>query len=161
MPSIITSIHPEHDQDICHIIRQVGAEFGASGEGFGPADPEVLCMSQHYSDRNCSIYMIALVSGQVVGGCGIAPFNGSQEVCELRKLFLLPEVRGQGIGKKLVIQCLDYARSRQYKQCYLDTLTSMNKAVALYKKLGFNTLDHPLDGAIHHGCDIWMIKALT
>lgn len=157
----ITTIRPEHDQELCRIIKQVGAEFGAVGDGFGPADQEVSCMSQHYHQRLRSIYLVALINNQVVGGCGIAAFNHHQDICELRKLFLLPEARGQGIGKNLLNRSLDYARSMQYKQCYLDTLSSMNAAICLYKKLGFTALNRPLDGAIHHGCDTWMIKSLS
>ncbi len=160
MSVTILPIRPEHNEAICRIIKQVGAEFGAAGDGFGPADAEVQCMSQHYHQSNRSLYLISLLENQVVGGCGIAPFNGSQTICELRKLFLLPHARGQGIGETLVQQCLAYARDWHYENCYLDTLSPMKAAISLYNKLGFDVLDRPLDGAIHHGCDIYMIKSL-
>ncbi|MCG7496425.1 GNAT family N-acetyltransferase [Vibrio sp. Of7-15] len=156
----IEDIASKYDGEICHIIKEVGKEYGAVGEGFGPSDPEVSCMSQHYSDKTRSLYLVATINGKIVGGSGIAAFNGSDKVCELRKLFLLPESRGLGIGKALTLQCLEYAKSKGYTQCYLDTLTSMTSAVSLYEKLGFTHLDKPLDGTIHSGCDVWMLKTL-
>lgn len=149
-----------HDAAICQIIQTVGAEFGAVGDGFGPSDVEVLNMSRYYSDKNRSRYLIATIADKVVGGGGIAPFNDSKEVCELRKLFLLPQSRGSGLGKTLTLQCLDYAKAQGFKQCYLDTLATMTGAIGLYQKLGFRLLDKPLGGTIHGGCDVWMIKDL-
>ncbi|MCJ8348539.1 GNAT family N-acetyltransferase [Moritella sp.] len=138
----------------------MGEEYGAIGDGFGPSDAEVNAMSQHYADENASRYFIATIKGNIVGGCGIAAFNGSNDICELRKLFLLPESRGLGLGKKLTEDCLKYAQNKGYTKCYLDTLKSMQSAISLYENLGFKHLDKSLAGTIHNGCDVWMLKAL-
>lgn len=156
----IKEIEPQHDLKICEIIKKVGQEYGAIGEGFGPSDTEVQAMSQHYGDEGASRYLVAIVEGEIVGGSGIASFNNSHKTCELRKLFLLPKSRGLGIGKELTKACLRYAKSKGYQQCYLDTLTTMGSAIALYKKLGFHPLTEPLDGTTHNGCDVWMLKEL-
>lgn len=161
MPAFeIYPLKPEQDADIARIIRSVGAEYGAIGEGFGPSDAEVAVMSQHYRDEHASRYLVAALNGLVVGGCGIAPFADSRRTCELKKLFLLNEGRGRGIGKALATQCLAYAREQGYIECYLDTLSSMKAAIALYEKLGFTHLDRPLEGTVHGGCDVWMLKQL-
>ncbi|QEY59475.1 GNAT family N-acetyltransferase [Pseudomonas sp. C27(2019)] len=156
----IIPIQARHDADICRIIQQVGAQYGAVGEGFGPADAEVRCMSQHYLTENRSQYLVALLAGQVVGGAGIAPFVHYTEICELKKLFLLPSSQGLGIGKALTQACLTFAIEQGYQQCYLDTLSSMQTAIALYEQLGFKHLKQPLAGTVHSGCDVWMLKAL-
>ncbi|WP_372881991.1 GNAT family N-acetyltransferase [Psychromonas sp.] len=157
----ISPIQAVDDPVICNIIRTVGAEYGAVGEGFGPADPEVMNMSRYYLPEQASLYLIARLDGEIVGGCGIAPFNNSKTICELRKLFLLPRARGLGIGKKLTGQCLDFAQAAGFKQCYLDTLANMDSAIGLYQKLGFAHLSSPLAGTIHGGCDVWMLKNLV
>jgi putative acetyltransferase len=36
----------------------------------------------------------------------------------------------------------------------------MTAAIALYEKMGFKHLSQPLDGSIHGGCDVWMMKRL-
>ena len=156
----IKQIKPEHDKKVCEIIKSVGKEYGAIGDGFGPSDQEVLAMSQHYNDKSSSQYLVAIIDGDVVGGSGVAAFNGSTEICELRKLFLLPASRGMGLGKELTKKCLSLAQNMGYKQCYLDTLTSMKSAISLYEKLGFKHLNEPLEGTIHNACDVWMLKDL-
>jgi len=107
-----------------------------------------------------SLGIVALVNDQVVGGCGIAPFEQSRDTCELRKLFLLPASRGLGIGKSLTAQCLDFARQHGFSQCYLDTCANMTTAIGLYQQFGFSHLSQPLAGTIHSGCDVWMLKQL-
>jgi len=158
----IQIIEAQHDEQICFIIKSVGREFGAVGEGYGPSDPEVEAMSQFYRDQTRSRYFVALLNGVIVGGSGIAVFNDSDAgtVCELRKLFLLPESRGLGLGKQLAEACLQYAKSKGYQHCYLDTLSNMKSAIGLYEKLGFVHLNQPLQGTIHGGCDVWMLKTL-
>lgn len=159
--SDIFEITPEHDSIIRDIIKKVGQEYGAVGDGFGPSDPEVEAMSNHYNSDQGSRYLVALVNGEIVGGCGIASFNNSTEICELRKLFLLPKSRGLGLGIQLTEACLHFAAQYGYKQCYLDTLTNMKSAISLYEKLGFIHLTQPLEGTIHNGCDVWMLKDIT
>ncbi|PKG40515.1 GNAT family N-acetyltransferase [Psychromonas sp. Urea-02u-13] len=156
----ITPIGKQYDAIVGDIIKAVGAEHGAIGEGFGPSDLEVTCMSEHYHDCDNSLYLVALIDGKVVGGCGIAQFADDEKVCELRKLFLLPESRGLGLGKTLTESCLTYAKSQGYLQCYLDTLSNMQPAIRLYEGLGFKHLTQPLAETEHSGCDVWMLKAL-
>ncbi|WGY46745.1 MULTISPECIES: GNAT family N-acetyltransferase [unclassified Vibrio] len=156
----IFPISAEFDPSIGDIIQKVGAEFGAIGEGFGPSDAEVTQMSHYYRLDNGWGYWVATLNGDVVGGGGIAPFNGSDSVCELRKLFLLPQSRGHGLGKRLAEQCLTYARQQGFRECYLDTLSTMTSAVRLYEALGFQHLSAPMPGTEHNGCDVWMLKQL-
>lgn len=160
MTVLIEPIQTQHNSEICKIIKSVGREFGAIGEGFGPSDAEVEAMSEHYSLDKSSLYLVASIDGKIVGGCGLAPFQGSESTCELKKLFLLPESRGLGLGKQLTKRCLTFAQSQGFSQCYLDTLKSMTSAIKLYESLGFNHLDKPLTGTEHGGCDVWMLKPL-
>lgn len=156
----IIPIQAQHDPAICQIIQQVGAQYGAVGEGFGPADAEVSCMSQHYLVEDRSQYLVALVEGQVVGGAGIAPFLHYRDICELKKLFLRPSSQGFGLGKALTQACLNFASQQGYQQCYLDTLSTMHNAIALYESFGFKHLSQPFTGTLHGGCDVWMLKDL-
>ncbi|GAB2663173.1 GNAT family N-acetyltransferase [Vibrio panuliri] len=160
MSLIVKPILAEQNEEICNIIKTVGAEFGAIGEGFGPSDAEVEAMSHYYTEKNKSLYLVATIDGDVVGGCGLAPLNHSDDICELKKLFLLPQSRGLGLGKKLTLACLDFAKQQGFSQCYLDTLSSMHAAITLYEKVGFEHLDAPIASSIHGSCDVWMIKSL-
>ncbi len=74
-------------------------------------------MSQYYDDAQKSVYLVTMIDGNVVGGCGIAAFTGDDHICELRKQFLLPASRGLGLGKKLTQQCLLYTKKQGYQRC--------------------------------------------
>jgi putative acetyltransferase len=155
----IISIIDEHNDKVCEIIRSVGTEFGAIGDGFGPSDTEVSAMSRYYQPENRAAYYVAILDEKIVGCGGISQFAHHQNICELRKLFLLPEVRGQGIGRALCKKALIQAQQFDYQHCYLDTLSNMTSAIALYTSLGFEQLNAPYPGTVHNGCDIWMLKS--
>ncbi|MGH8211723.1 MAG: GNAT family N-acetyltransferase, partial [Rhodanobacteraceae bacterium] len=98
---------------------------------------------------------------RVLGGAGIAPLSGGNEdVCELRKMYFLPELRGRGAGRALMQRCLDAARRLGFGRCYLETLTGMDSAQALYSKFGFARLEGPLGTTGHHGCNRFFILPL-
>ena len=111
-------------------------EFGADGPGFAIHDTEVDDMATAYSSPGCAYFVIVL-DGQVCGGGGIAPLDGNPGVCELRKMYFLPELRGHGAGTALMQQCLSAARDLGYRRCYIETLTGMDAAQRLYEKHGF------------------------
>jgi putative acetyltransferase len=81
-------------------------------------------------------------------------------VCELRKMYFLPEARGIGAGSAMMLQCLDAARAHGFKRCYLETLTGMDAAQALYARHGFRRIDAPMGGTGHFSCDRFFILDL-
>ncbi len=76
-------------------------------------------------------------------------------MCELQKMYFLPEARGQGMGERLLRRCLAFAKEAGYRLCYLETLKSMDQAQKLYQRLGFETLRAPMGATGHFGCDRW------
>ena len=157
---MIRPIELSDDTAIAAIIRAVMPEFGADGEGFAIHDAEVDAMSTAYA-RPHSAYFVVEVEDKIVGGGGVAPLeHGESDVCELRKMYFLPEARGLGAGHAMIARCLDAARAFGFKRCYLETLTGMDAAQALYRKHGFTPLCAPMGGTGHHGCDRWFIREL-
>ncbi len=152
----IRPIRPEDDPAVAQVIRTVMPEFGADGPGFAIHDPEVDHMSQAYASPGSCYEVVLDAQGRVVGGGGIAPLEGGPEgVCELRKMYFLKETRGQGMGLALIRHLLDRAKALGYATCYLETLTGMDAAQAVYRKVGFQALCAPMGATGHHGCDRW------
>jgi len=138
---------------MAQVIRTVMPEFGASGPGFAINDPEVDHLSVAYSAPRAA-YFVLERGREIVGGGGIAPLAGSDaDVCELRKMYFLPETRGHGQGRRLLQHCLARARNLGYRRCYLETLTGMDAAQHLYAEAGFKTLCAPLGATGHFACD--------
>jgi len=156
----IRAIEFRDSPEIARLIRRVMPEFGASGPGFALHDPEVDDMARAYRQLRASYYVL-LHGDRIVGGGGFAALTGASEgICELRKMYFLPEARGVGMGRKLLLHILDAARAAGYTTCYLETLTSMVQAQRLYAACGFKRIKRPLGNTGHFGCDRWYTKAL-
>ena len=158
---VIRPICRDDDIAIAHLIRCVMPEFGADGPGFAIHDPEVDHMSAAYGNPGCAYYVVEQ-DGRIVGGAGIAPLQGSSEaVCELRKMYFMPEARGRGIGAAMMEACLKAARTMGYQRCYLETLTGMDAAQRLYERSGFQRLCAAMGETGHFGCNRFYIKDLS
>jgi putative acetyltransferase len=152
---LIRPIAAEDDAAIAAVIRTVMPEFGACGPGFAINDAEVDTMCAAYAARRCAYFVLAH-EGRLLGGAGVAALHGGEfEVCELRKMYLLREARGRGLGERLLRHCLRAARGFGYRRCYLETLASMEGARRLYERAGFQPLAQPLGASGHFACDRW------
>ncbi|KWX79323.1 GNAT family acetyltransferase [Paenibacillus riograndensis] len=154
----IRLIEYKDNSSIEHIIRECLIEFGGNREGLAWADASMHDLYHYYKEPNRA-YWIVEEDGKVLGGCGIAPFAESDQVCELQKMYLSKSIRGSGIAAELLQTALDFA-ALHYKQCYLETLQSMHAANRFYRKNGFTLLESPLGGSEHFACDAWYIKSL-
>ncbi|MCW8809019.1 MAG: GNAT family N-acetyltransferase [Rhodanobacter sp.] len=157
---LIRPITPADDAAMAAVIRTVMPEFGADGPGFAIHDAEVDTMSAAYAAPR-SAYFVVERDGRVIGGGGVAPLeNAAPDVCELRKMYFLPQARGIGAGSAMMQRCLDVARTHGFGRCYLETLTGMDAAQALYQRSGFTPLAAPMGGTGHFSCDRFFIRDL-
>ena len=156
----IRPIEPRDNTAMAAIIRSVMPEFGADGPGFAIHDAEVDTMYEAYAQPRSS-YFVVERDGVVVGGGGVASLeNAEPDVCELRKMYFLPQARGIGAGAAMMQRCLDAARTHGFRRCYLETLTGMDAAQALYARSGFTPLCAPMGGTGHFSCDRFFIRDL-
>ena len=145
---------------IAKVIRSVLKEHGVDKPGTVFTDPTTDELFQLFQTPG-SIYWIAKIDGEIIGGCGIFPTIGLPAgYTELVKLYVSSSARGKGVGYKLMEICFDSAVKMGYKKLYLETLPELNKAVSLYQRLGFEFLKEPLGDSGHFACDIWMLKDL-
>jgi putative acetyltransferase len=156
----IRPIRAEDNNAIAAIIRKILTEFGANKPGTVYFDPTTDDLFQLFSIAH-SAYFIVESESKIVGGSGVFPTPGLPEgCCELVKLYLLPEMRGQGLGLLLMESCFRKAIEFGFTQMYLETMPELRTAIGLYEKAGFSYLPGPLGKSGHFGCDLWMIKHL-
>ncbi|HHX8294431.1 bifunctional helix-turn-helix transcriptional regulator/GNAT family N-acetyltransferase [Vibrio diabolicus] len=145
---------------VADVIRKVSAEYGLTADkGYGVADPTLDDMYSVYNQCGAAYWVIEH-RGEIVGGGGFAPLAGEPNVCELQKMYFLPQTRGHGLAKRIVALSLQLAKQFGYQQCYLETTECLREAVGLYEKLGFEHLDAPLGQTGHDACEVVMLKVL-
>jgi len=86
-------------------------------------------------------------------GCGaLRPIEG--DICEMKRLFVIPGYRKQGLGRILAEHLIRKAGDMGYARLRLDTTASMPAANALYLALGFRPIQaychNPLEDALYY-----------
>ena len=92
-------------------------------------------------------FLVAEVRGQIVGTCGVK--RDGQTTALLRRLFVDPAARGQGVGLGLVHAAIAHCRAQGYKQIRIRTSDRMTAAIAVCRKLGFHDGEQLSLGPIH------------
>lgn len=156
----LRTIQKEDNQQIAKIIRTVFEEHNAAKKGTVYYDPTTDDLYSLFQTPR-SVYWVAEIDGEMAGGAGVFPTPGLPEnCCEFVKFYLAASARGKGVGRKLMEQCLESAKSLGYTQVYIESIPEFNTAISFYEKMGFQTLTAPLGNSGHFGCNIWMLKKL-
>jgi GNAT superfamily N-acetyltransferase len=64
-----------------------------------------------------------------------------EDIGEIKRMYVRPEFRGEGIGKELLKVLLDEARKIGYSRVRLDSARFMKEAHSLYRSMGFQDID--------------------
>lgn len=156
----IRAAEPADNAALARVLRSVMAEFGAAGDGSSAHDPEVDDIAGAYGVPGAA-YFVVDDGGAVAGGGGLGPLAGGDgATCELRKMYLVAEVRGHGLGRALLARCIEAARAFGYQRMYLETMTTMAGARRLYERHGFTPVAKPIGQTGHFGCNAWYVRAL-
>lgn len=154
-------IEPADDKYIAKIVRTNLEKFHLDIPGTVYFDPELNHLSDFYNNNPSKrIYYVALdTAGQIIGGVGIAEFDGIENCAELQKLYLVDSVKGKGYGKELLKIAEDWAGSAGYQNIYLETHTNLEVALKLYEKMGFKQIKKPQQ-VVHSTMNSFYLKRL-
>lgn len=155
----IREIEQRDNKAVENLIRTCLIEFGGNREGLAWADPFLGQLSEVYTVEGSKYWVAEDENGDIIGGAGIGRLEGTEDVCELQKMYCLQHARGVGVSHDLMKQALEYA-SKYYKKCYLETLSNMIAANKFYVKYGFERLEKPYIETEHYACDVWYIRDL-
>jgi len=96
--------------------------------------------------------LLLAMDGEETVGC-VAVREIEPGACEMKRLFVRPSYRGQGLGRRLAEAIIAAARRIGYRTMRLDTLEQLREAIGLYESLGFRRISpyyaNPLPGVIY------------
>lgn len=147
-----------------HVIATVLAEHGLGWEPKG-ADRDVLQIETAYAGGEFWVVEAAALTGQrggpMVGTAAyrpaLNPASAAESAVEIRKMYLLPSARGQGLGRYLLRALEERIAARGFTAIYLETASVLTAAVALYERSGYA----PTTGVETARCDRIYRKVLT
>ncbi len=101
--------------------------FGGDFQGF---DVELRSLPGKYQRL-----LLAFVDGEAVGTAAMRPL--SDRLCEAKRFFVRPGQRGSGVGRAMLERLVAEARAEGYVAMCADTMPTMTKALAFYRRVGF------------------------
>lgn len=134
------SIKPANSKRKVEQVRELFLEYAASlgfDLDFQDFENELARLPGEYSPPSGGL-LIAIEDGQVAGCVALRKIRG--KTCEMKRLYVRPEFRGQGIGRRLAQAIIEEARKICYQRMRLDTMPSMKETIFLYQSLGFKKI---------------------
>ncbi len=147
----IRSADPAHDLTMVRrLFREYAASLGFALDFQGFED-ELIHLPGEYAEPRGTILLAHGPAGETWGVVALRPLDGAEGACEMKRMYVRPVARGQGVGRVLGEAILTEARARGYRAMRLDTIETMAPAIALYESLGFRPIEayrfNPMPGA--------------
>ena len=156
---ILRPIEARDNLAVKQLIQTSLTQAGLALPGTAYFDPSLADLTAFYAAEEHGEYWVIEAEGEIIGGVGIAAFPQSG-VCELQKLYLYANYRGQGLADQLMETALTYAQNH-YQFCYLETHHTLSAARRLYDKYDFQALTQPLLATEHTAMTEWYLKDLN
>ncbi len=138
MLRITEATSPEHIDQARRLFEEYAAALNIS-LCFQNFDKELANLPGDYAPPQGRL-LLAFDQNNLVGCVGLRAL--ASDTCEMKRLYLRPESRSQGLGRELAQTIITEARSIGYKRMRLDTLPGkMDRALALYRSLGFKEIE--------------------
>jgi ribosomal protein S18 acetylase RimI-like enzyme len=122
--------------------------FALDFQGF---ESELATLPGEYAEPRGTILLAHSPAGEPWGVVALRPLD-DDGACEMKRMYVRPEARGQGLGRILAEAIVQAARERGYRAMRLDTIDTMSAAIALYRSLGFREIGayrfNPMPGAL-------------
>jgi GNAT superfamily N-acetyltransferase len=129
----IVPFAPRHGGDVLRVIGSVFREYGATFEPAG-FDADLTDIGRRYLEAG-GCFAVLEDAGQLVGTVAAIPHDGA--TCEIKRLYLLPEYRGRGLGRALMEHVLGWAQTTGYRVALAWSDTRFTTAHRVYERLGF------------------------
>lgn len=131
---VIRDFRRGDNAEVRRIVASVLREYGLSPD-CGGTDADLTDIQASYVNRGGVFLTVLDSDGALIGCGGLYPLDNGE--AEIRKMYLLPGARRQGLGRRLLRELIEAARSRGFSRIVLETASVLKEAIALYESFGF------------------------
>lgn len=150
----IMPVHGGGDLDVVRRLWRAYADALGVDLAFQGFEAELAELPGRYAPPTGALLLARDAHGRDLGCVALRPI-APPGCCEMKRLYVSPEGRNRGIGRRLVEAVIDEARRIGHREMRLDTLPTMKDAVSLYEAAGFTPLaqyyETPIAGTIFLG----------
>ncbi len=151
---VIRSWEVRDRTSVVELITTVLGEYGLISEPDG-ADQDVYHVEEFYTQTGGEFWVVEQHKN-LVGTAAYYPIQRGNHAVEIRKMYLLPQVRSQGLGKFLLAELEAVIQTRGFQEIWIETATVLKEAVNLYERYGYQ----PTTGVETKRCDLVYQKVL-
>ncbi len=132
--SLRTTIKPGDIGSIIHLHGTLYAQEYGFDHTFEPY--VAIPLGEFINNRTSRDQLWIVEKGQMVAG-SVAIVGCPGDIAQLRWLILHPNLRGCGVGRRLIEETVDFCRKRRYRSVFLWTIDFLDAAKHLYTSAGF------------------------
>lgn len=132
---LIRDWQPTDRPMVAALIQAVLEEYRLGCEPEG-ADRDAIQVESAYWATGGEFWVVEQ-QGRLVGTGGYYPITRGQKAVEIRKMYLRPEVRGQGLGRFLLQTLERQIADRGFQQIWIETASVLKEAIKLYESSGY------------------------
>ncbi len=147
MPTLVIDAEPSTSSGALSVLYAADDELKRryGGDGDGP--------HLHVDDLAAphGLFLVARMLGDIAGGVGLRPIGDpAKRLAEIKRLWVRPDLRRSGVARALMSEIESRAVALGYERLYLETGPKQPEAVALYARIGWDSVqDYPSDVFCH------------
>lgn len=155
---LIRPWQPQDRDEIAAIVRSALSEYGLPWQPES-VDRDVIEVEQHYHAQGGELWVIEHPE-RLVGSGGFFPIARHPGAVELRKMYIRPEMRGQGLGGFMVQMLEQVIAARGFEAIWIETSSRFQGAIRLYERQGYHPPADPHQEITTQRCDQVFVKYL-
>ncbi|WP_413171325.1 GNAT family N-acetyltransferase [Anabaena azotica] len=149
----IRNFQPNDHQIILDIIQSIRLEYGVIIPKEYDQDMQNYMAVEKYYLETSGLFWVVEKENKILGTGAFYPYKGVEKGAEIKKIYLLPEARGKGLGKLLLQKLELEIANRGFATIWIKTISLFQEATSLYENNGYSKfldIETPKNGYIYY-----------
>ncbi|TAE54651.1 MAG: GNAT family N-acetyltransferase [Nostocales cyanobacterium] len=148
----IRNLQPSDYQIILNIIQAIRLEYGVIIPQEYDQDMQTYTAIEKYYLETGGLFWVVEKENKILGTAAFYPYKAAEKGAEIKKIYLLPQARGKGLGKFLLHRLELEIANRGFSSIWIKTINLFKEATSLYENSGYSKfidIETPKNGYIY------------